>query len=72
VGIACSAGSACGGTTVEPSHVLLAIGMSLERAVSTLRFSLGAETTDGDIDRLLDVLPAIVERSRASRLVAAG
>ena len=69
VGIACSAGSACGGTTVEPSHVLLAVGMPLERAVATLRFSLGHETSEDDVERVLAVLPAIVERSRASKLV---
>ncbi|MBF6599723.1 MAG: cysteine desulfurase [Dehalococcoidia bacterium] len=71
-GIACSAGSACGGTTVEPSHVLLAIGLPLDRAVSTLRLTLGAETDAADIDRVLEVLPALVERSRARRLVPAG
>ncbi len=71
VGIACSAGSACGGSTVEPSHVLLAIGLPLDRAVSTLRFSLGHETTAEEIDRVLEALPPIVERSRAARLVAA-
>ncbi|MDE3096440.1 MAG: cysteine desulfurase [Chloroflexota bacterium] len=70
-GIACSAGSACGGTTVEPSHVLLAIGLPLDRAVSTLRFSLGHETTAEEIDRVLEALPAVVERSRAARLVTA-
>ena len=70
-GIACSAGSACGGTSVEPSHVLLAIGLPLDRAVSTLRFSLGHETTAEEIDRVLEVLPAVVERSRAAKLVTA-
>ncbi len=64
-GIACSAGAACGATTLEPSHVLLAMGVPLERAVSTLRFSVGHETTAADIDYVLASLPAIVERSRA-------
>lgn len=64
-GIACSAGAACGATTLEPSHVLLAMGMPLERAVSTLRFSAGHETTAADIDYVLATLPAIVARSRA-------
>jgi cysteine desulfurase len=64
-GIACSAGAACGATTLEPSHVLLAMGVPLERAVSTLRFSVGHETTPADIDYVLVTLPAIVERSRA-------
>jgi cysteine desulfurase len=66
-GIACSAGAACGATTLEPSHVLLAIGVPLERAIATLRFSLGHDTTDADIDGVLAALPAIVERSRTKR-----
>jgi len=69
-GVACSAGAACGATTIEPSHVLLAMGISLEQAAATLRFSLGHDTTAGDIDFVLDVLPAIVEGSRAQRFVA--
>jgi cysteine desulfurase len=72
-GIACSAGAACGATTVEPSHVLLALGIPLDRAVATLRFSIGHQTTDANIDHVLDRLPAIVERSRdAAPLAAAG
>jgi cysteine desulfurase len=66
-GIACSAGAACGATTLEPSHVLLAMGVPLERAVSTLRFSVGHETTATDIDYVLATLPAIVERSCGKR-----
>ena len=72
-GIACSAGAACGATTVEPSHVLLALGIPLERAVATLRLSIGHETTERDIDFVLETLPAIVDRSRvAAPLAAAG
>ena len=71
-GIACSAGAACGATTIEPSHVLLAMGLPLDRAISTLRFSVGHETTDADIDYVLEKLPTIVKRSRAARLIAAG
>jgi cysteine desulfurase len=67
-GIALSAGAACGATTLEPSHVLLAMDVPLEQAAATLRFSLGHDTTDADIDYALDVLPAIVERSRSKRL----
>ena len=70
-GIACSAGAACGATTLEPSHVLLAMGVPLERAASTLRFSVGHETTAADIDYVLAALPAIVERSRAKHAPAA-
>jgi cysteine desulfurase len=69
-GIACSAGAACGATTLEPSHVLLAMGLPLERAIATLRFTLGHETTTADIEYVLEKLPAIVESSRAARLVA--
>lgn len=71
VGVACSAGAACGSTTVQPSHVLLALGMPLERAVSTLRLSVGHDTTPADIDTVLRLLPPIVERSRAQRLATA-
>lgn len=70
-GIALSAGAACGATTLEPSHVLLAMGISLERAAATLRFSLGHDTTPDDIDYVMSRLPAIVERSRSKRLAAA-
>ena len=70
-GIALSAGAACGATTLEPSHVLLAMGISLERAAATLRFSLGHDTTSDDIDYVISRLPAIVEGSRSKRLAAA-
>jgi cysteine desulfurase len=70
-GIALSAGAACGATTLEPSHVLLAMGIPLEQAVATLRFSLGHDTTADDIDFVLRTLPAIVEHSRSKRLAAA-
>jgi cysteine desulfurase len=66
-GVACSAGAACGATTLEPSHVLLAMGVPLASAVSTLRFSVGHETTTADIDRVLAVLPSVIDRSRAKR-----
>lgn len=70
-GVACSSGAACGATMVEPSHVLLAMGLPLEAAAATLRFSLGHTTTAGDIDHVLGVLPAIVTRSRGARLATA-
>jgi cysteine desulfurase len=63
-GIAVSTGSACSEGNVEPSHVLLAMGLSKELAVSSLRFSLGRFTEKEDIDRVLEVLPKIVERIR--------
>ena len=70
-GIMVSAGAACNATTIEPSHVLIACGVPLERAASTLRFTLGAATSAEDIDYVLGALPAIVERSRAKRAVGA-
>jgi cysteine desulfurase len=70
-GIAASAGSACNEETLEPSHVLLAMDVPLSRAVGTLRFTVSAETQDAEIDRLLQVLPEIVERSRMPSGVAA-
>ncbi|MGE5799180.1 MAG: cysteine desulfurase NifS [Syntrophaceae bacterium] len=65
MGIACSTGSACSSTSVEPSHVLRAIGLSVDQIRGSLRFSLGRHTEDHEIDRLLDVLPGIVRRLRA-------
>ncbi|MBI4571254.1 MAG: aminotransferase class V-fold PLP-dependent enzyme, partial [Chloroflexi bacterium] len=71
-GIAASAGSACNEETLEPSHVLLAMDVPLQRAVGTLRFTVSASTAEAEIDRLLDVLPDVVERSRATAGVPAG
>ncbi len=70
-GIAASAGSACNEETLEPSHVLLAMDVPLQRAVGTLRFTLSPQTTEGEIDRLLTVLPEVVEGSRTAAGVAA-
>lgn len=70
-GIAASAGSACNEETLEPSHVLLAMDVPLSHAVGTLRFTLSPTTTDADIERLLSVLPGIVEQSRATASAAA-
>jgi cysteine desulfurase len=63
-GIACSTGAACTSGSVQPSPVLLALGHSPERAREAVRFSLGRTTTEAEIDRVLAVLPAIVERAR--------
>jgi cysteine desulfurase len=65
-GICCSTGSACASSTIEPSHVLLATGLSPERAHGSLRFTLGKWTTEEEIDRLLEVLPRIVTKLRAT------
>jgi cysteine desulfurase len=64
-GIACSTGSACTSSSLEPSHVLLAIGLSPELAHGSLRFTLGKYTCSKDIDYLLEVLPSTVKRLRA-------
>lgn len=64
-GIACSTGAACSSGSTEPSHVLLAAGLSHDDARSSLRFSLGRPTTSGEVDRAIEVTPAVVERIRA-------
>ena len=64
-GIAVSTGSACSSGTLEPSHVLRAIGLSSSRVQSAIRFSLGPGTTEAEIDRVLDVLPTLVTRLRS-------
>ena len=65
LGIAASTGSACTSTSLEPSHVLLAIGLSHEVAHGSLRITLGRWTKEEDIDYLLENLPKIVEKLRA-------
>ncbi|HEX5426248.1 MAG TPA: cysteine desulfurase family protein [Candidatus Acidoferrales bacterium] len=64
-GIACSTGAACSSGSVEPSHVLTAIGLSDDEARSTLRFSLGRGTAAHEIDRAIEVIPRVVERIRS-------
>jgi cysteine desulfurase len=63
-GIAVSTGSACAAGSLEPSHALLALGRTTEEAKSALRFSVGKETTQQEIDHVLEVLPQVVERVR--------
>lgn len=64
-GIAASTGSACSSPNLEPSHVLVAIGVPLSMAHGSLRISTGRDTTDHDIDRLLAALPGAVGELRA-------
>lgn len=64
-GVAASTGSACTSTSLEPSHVLLAIGLSHEVAHGSLRFTFGRWTKAHDIDILLEKLPPIIEKLRA-------
>ena len=63
-GIAISTGSACTSTTLDPSHVILALGKPYEYAHSSLRFTLGRSTTKEDLDYLMEVFPGIVEKLR--------
>jgi cysteine desulfurase len=65
LGIACSTGSACTSSSLEPSHVLLAIGLDHETAHGSLRITLGRWTKESDIDYLLEKLPPIVQKLRA-------
>jgi len=65
VGIAASTGSACSSSVLEASHVLLALGLPHESAHSSLRLTLGQETTGKDIDYVLEKLPQIVKKLRA-------
>ena len=70
-GVAVSTGSACSSGTLEPSHVLKAMGFPAHRTQNSIRFSLGTANTDADIDRVIDVLPATVEKLRSlTRAVA--
>ncbi len=64
-GIAASSGSACTSGSLDPSHVLLAIGLPHEIAHGSLRLSLGSETTEKDVDYVIDTLPNIVNTLRA-------
>jgi len=63
-GIACSTGSACASGSIEPSHVLLALGLPIEQAFSSVRFSLSRYTTCAEIDAVLEILPGVVSRCR--------
>jgi cysteine desulfurase len=63
-GIAVSTGSACSSGTLEPSHVLRAMGLPTHRTQNSLRFSLGMFSTEEEVDRVVDVLPRLVEKLR--------
>jgi cysteine desulfurase len=63
-GVAVSTGSACSSGTLEPSHVLKAMGFPLHRTQNSIRFSLGASNTEEEIDRVAALLPGIVHRLR--------
>jgi cysteine desulfurase len=64
-GVAASSGSACASGSLDPSHVLLAMGMSLEAALGSLRLTTGWATTDEQIARAVKVLHGVLGRTRA-------
>jgi len=63
-GLACSTGAACSSGALEPSHVLMALGLVPEDARATLRLSLGHQTTEAEIDFALETIPPVIERLR--------
>ncbi len=71
-GIECSTGSACTAGVAQPSHVLIAMGADPASARGSLRMSLGHTSTDSDIDAVLEVLPAAVQRARQATLASSG
>ncbi|GAC1431070.1 MAG: cysteine desulfurase NifS [Chloroflexota bacterium] len=71
-GIAASAGSACAAGSIDPSHVLKALNLPLSVAGGTVRFSTGRATTLAEVDRVLEVLPGIVQKLRSLTAVAPG
>jgi cysteine desulfurase len=64
-GIAVSTGSACSSKTLEPSHTLISCGLLHEEAHGSLEFTFGRWSKDGDVDRVMEVLPGIVARLRS-------
>jgi cysteine desulfurase len=66
-GIAVSSGAACSSGSLEPSHVLAAMGLPSERVGASVRFSLGRTTTEAEIGHVLEVVPAVIERMRRAR-----
>ena len=65
-GVEVSAGAACSSGALEPSHVLEAMGRKPEIDGGGIRFSLGVGTTEAEIERVLDLLPEVVDRIRAA------
>jgi cysteine desulfurase len=70
-GVAVSTGSACSSGTLEPSHVLRAMGLPQARARNSIRFSLGLGNTEAEVDDVIDRLPALVQRLRSLTRTAA-
>ena len=68
-GLCCSAGSACSSGSINPSHVLTAMGVTRDEARASLRFSLGRTTTGADIDRALEIIPLVIAKLREAQPV---
>ena len=66
-GLCCSAGSACSSGSINPSHVLTAMGVSRDEARASLRYSLGRTTTDSEVERALEIIPRIIAKLRAAQ-----
>jgi cysteine desulfurase len=66
-GLCCSAGSACSSGSINPSHVLTAMGVTRNEARASLRFSLGRTTTEEEIDRALEIIPRIIAKLRSAQ-----
>jgi cysteine desulfurase len=64
-GLCCSAGSACSSGSINPSHVLTAMGVTRNEARASLRFSLGRTTTDSDVDRAIEIIRTTVTKLRS-------
>jgi cysteine desulfurase len=64
-GVAASSGSACTSASLEPSHVLVAMGIPEEIAHGSIRFTMGPDNTEEDVDYVLSIMPGIIEKLRA-------
>lgn len=71
-GVACSAGSACQSGSVDPSHVLSALGVPHELASASVRMSLGSLTTPGHVERVAELFPALIAKARRLSGLVAG
>lgn len=67
-GIAVSTGSACSEGNVDPSHVLLAMGLTKEEALSSIRFSLGRFSKESEVENVIKILPNVIERIRKTKI----